>query len=404
MRKKRKQKKRRLKIMPLISMIAIVLFIGTFIHTYRADPFNIKDNNNGWTNPLQSLKNKNERINILVFGVDSLNNEKSNNSRSDSIMLVTIDPNKENPSIISIPRDTRVEIPGRKNFDKINHAHAYGGPELLVKTVEKLLDLDINYYVRINYNVVIDVVDALGGVEIDVPIDMRYRDPYATPPLNINIKKGLQVLDGEQSVHFMRFRKGYVNQDLGRIEAQQQFVKALIDKVLSPSTILKIPQFIDIAYSNIDTNMTKTNMVSLAAKGSTIDTQNLNKITLEGTPKTINGISYYVVTENSISDLKENYLSDDKDATYKAEVEVLNGCGVSGIAGEYGSAVEEYGFKIYKVDNYEKSTVDTSFIEYEKPYKNEAEIIQKKLGVDKLIEKNIGEANIRIIVGKDLAE
>lgn len=404
MRKKRKQKKRRLKIMPLISLIVIVLFIGTFIHTYRADPFNIKDDSNGWTNPLQSLKNRNERINILVFGVDSLNNEKSNNSRSDSIMLVTIDPNKENPSIISIPRDTRVEIPGRKNFDKINHAHAYGGPELLVKTVEKLLDLDINYYVRINYNVVIDVVDALGGIEIDVPIDMRYRDPYATPPLNINIKKGLQVLDGEQSVHFMRFRKGYVNQDLGRIEAQQQFVKALIDKVLSPSTILKIPQLIDIAYSNIDTNMTKTNMVSLAVKGSTMDTQNLNKITLEGTPKTINGISYYVVTENSISDLKENYLNDDKDATYKAEVEVLNGCGISGIAGEYGSTVEEYGFKIYKVDNYEKSTVDISFIEYEKPYKNEAEIIQKKLGVDKLIEKNIGEANIRIIVGKDLAE
>ena len=309
----RKNRKKKLRVRPIIMVMVIILLMGGFINRYKANSFNLTDENGGWVNPFDIFEKKNERVNVLVFGVDSSSKEESNSSRSDSIMLVTIDAEKEKPTVISIPRDTRVEIPGRKNLDKINHAHAYGGPELLVETVEGLFDININYYVRINYNAVIEVVDALGGVEIDVPVNMKYSDPYATPPLNINIKKGLQVLNGEQSVQFMRFRKGYANQDLGRIQAQQQFVQALLDKVISPSTILKVPELIDIAYKNVDTNIPKNKMVSLGVTASSIDTENLNKITLEGTPKTINGISYYVVEEELIDELKINYLSDLKD-------------------------------------------------------------------------------------------
>ena len=306
----RKKKKKRFKIRPIIIVMAIILLMGGFINRYKANSFNFTDENGGWMNPFDIFEKKNERVNVLVFGVDSSSKEESDRSRSDSIMLVTIDAEREKPAVISIPRDTRVKIPGRKNFDKINHAHAYGGPELLVETVEQLFDININYYVRINYNAVIEVVDALGGVEIDVPLNMKYSDPYATPPLNINIKKGLQVLNGEQSVQFMRFRKGYANQDLGRIQAQQQFVHALLDKVISPSTILKVPELIDIVYKNVDTNIPKKEMISLGLAASSIDTENLNKITLEGTPKTMSGISYYVVEEESINEMKTNYLSD----------------------------------------------------------------------------------------------
>lgn len=306
MARRRRRKKRRI---PIIIFIAIFLFLGSFLNAYRANPLN-QDGDQSWSNPLEILKGKRERINILVFGVDSLGKNGGKGSRSDSIMLFTLDPDKEKPSIISIPRDTRVKIPGRKNFDKINHAHAYGGPELLVDTVEEFLDIHINYYVGINYNVVIEVVDALGGVEIDVPIDMKYSDPYDNPPLNIDIKKGLQVLNGEQSVHFMRFRKGYANQDLGRIKAQQQFVEALIDRVLSPSTILKVPQLVDIVYNNVETDIPKSKMVSLGIAATSINIEHLNKITVEGVPKTINGISYYVVTEDAIDELKSEYFND----------------------------------------------------------------------------------------------
>jgi len=405
MRKQRKQikkRKQRRKTLPLIIIIAIILFLGSFINTYRANPFNANNDNSGWGNPLQLLKNKKERINILVFGVDSASKEKSNNSRSDTIMLFTIDPNNENPTIISIPRDTGVEIPGRRNFDKINHAHAYGGPELLVKTVEQLLDININYYVRINYGAVIEVVDALGGVEIDVPMNMKYSDPYDSPPLYIDIKKGLQVLDGQQSVHFMRYRKGYANQDIGRIQAQQYFVNALVDKILSPTTILKVPQLVDILYKNIDTDISKSKMVSLGVIGSSIDTKKLNKVTLAGSPKTINGVSYYGVDEDDIRELRSTYLTDSEDVLSEAKVSVLNGCGVSGIAGIYADKVKEYGFDVYSIDNYEKSSVDTSFIEYGKAYKKEAERIKHELGINLLIEKYNDEANIRIIIGKDL--
>lgn len=401
MRRRKRQKQKR-KIAPIIIFIALILFAGSFINTYLANPFN-SGVDSKWGNPLQLIRNKKERVNILVFGVDSVNKEKSDRTRSDSIMLVTVDADKEKPTIISIPRDTRVQIPGRKNPDKINHAHAYGGPELLVKTVENLLDIDIDYYIRINYNAVIEVVDALGGVEVDVPMNMKYSDPYDTPPLHIDIKKGLQVLDGKQAVQFMRFRKGYVNQDLGRIEAQQQFVKALMDKVLSPSTILKVPQLVDIAYNNIDTDISKSKMLSLGVLGSSIDTDKLNRVTLEGTPQNIGGVSYYVVNNDDIIELKHNYLSDNKDADLSAKVEVLNGCGISGVAGEYAEKVENYGIDVYNINNYEKSTIDKSFIEYRKEYKSIAENIKYELGIDKMVEKDNEEADIRIIIGSDLA-
>lgn len=306
----RRKSKKKQKIKPIIFAVVVLLLLGSIFNTYLASPYN-KNNNGEWKNPLELFAGSTEGVNILVFGVDSISKD-SDNKRSDSIMLLTIDKDKQKPTIISIPRDTRVKIPGRKNHDKINHSHAYGGPELLVKTVEQLLDIKINYYVGINYNAVIEVVDALGGVEMDVPINMKYSDPYDEPPLHIDIKKGLQVLDGQQSIHFMRFRKGYANQDLGRIEAQQQFAKALVDKTLSPATILKIPQLIDIIYENVNTNISRKNMLSLGLMYSTLDKDSINKITLSGKPKMVNGVSYFVVSEDDIVELKNNYLMNEQ--------------------------------------------------------------------------------------------
>lgn len=159
------------------------------------------------------LNSSSDRTNILLFGIDSESLSSEKGTRSDTIMLLSLDPSVKEPILISIPRDTRVKIPDRNTQEKINHAHAYGGTELLVKTVEEFLNLQIDYYVKINYLAVEEIVNAIGGVSIDVPIDMRYEDPYADPPLNINIKQGLQTLNGREALHFLRFRSGYANQD-----------------------------------------------------------------------------------------------------------------------------------------------------------------------------------------------
>ena len=166
----------------------------------------------------------NQDLTFLLLGIDTKDLSKDSKERSDTMMLCKIDRSTGGISILSIPRDTKAFIRGRKNEERINHAHAYGGPELSVKAVKDLLGIDLDYYVRVDYKIVKEYVDLIGCVEVDVPQDMHYEDPTADPPLYIDLKKGKQVLDGDKSLQFLRFRKGYKDQDIGRIRAQQQLV------------------------------------------------------------------------------------------------------------------------------------------------------------------------------------
>ncbi|MDU5185340.1 MAG: LCP family protein, partial [Peptoniphilus harei] len=136
-----------------------------------------------------------ENLQFLMLGVDSLDSKKADNARSDTIMVVNLDGKTGKVNIISIPRDTYTKINGYKKT-KINHSFKYGGSELTLDTVNKLLGTDIKYYVTVDYRFVEDVVDKIGGVEVDVPIDMKYEDPTADPPLTIDIKAGRQNLKG----------------------------------------------------------------------------------------------------------------------------------------------------------------------------------------------------------------
>lgn len=352
-------------------------------------------------NPLNIFGNRKERTNILVFGIDAKNPEDVSKRRSDTIMLFSVDGAGKNPVLLSIPRDTRVTIPGRKSPDKINHAHAFGGSELLVETVEGLLGIEVDHYVRVNYRAVEEVVDALGGIEVDVPMNMRYNDPYDDPPLHIDIKKGLQVLDGENAVHFLRFRKGYKNQDIGRIEAQQQFVQALKEKVLSPSIIPKIPQLIEIFYSNVDTDISKTRMLTLGTKVAGLNNEEMIKLTLPGNSKYIGGISYYVPDEEEIRQLRNSYLVGEVEKIY--EVSVLNGCGVSGIASKYQSFLEAEGVTVSSIGNYESSDLEVSFIEYTKGFEKQAQKMANLLNIKELREvEALSDSDLQVVIGSDL--
>ena len=210
------------------------------------------------------------------------------------MMLCKADKSTGEISILSIPRDTKARIRGRRNEEKINHAHAYGGPELSVKAVKDLLGIDLEYYVRVDYNIVKKYVDLIDGVEVYVPMDMKYSDPVADPPLYINLKKGQQVLYGDEALQFLRFRKGYANQDLGRIEAQQQFMKSAIEKTLRPENIVNVPQMIKAYYDYVDTNMPLDIIMKFAMKAKKFNTEGIQMATLPGDGEYFNGVSYFI--------------------------------------------------------------------------------------------------------------
>lgn len=252
-----------------------------------------------------------DSITFLLMGVDSNDVKKSTGTRTDTMILCKVNKSTGKISMLSIPRDTKAYIRGRDNEEKINHAHAYGGPELSVKAVRDLLGVNFEYYVKVDYRIVKEFVDIIGGVEVDVPMDMKYSDPTADPPLYINLKAGLQVLDGDKALQFLRFRKGYADQDLGRIRAQQQFIMAAIKQALKIENVGKIPQMIKTYYDNVETNIPLDLILKFAVNIKNYDIEGMQMDTLPGQAKYINGVSYYVPNEEEMKTIVDTMFNDD---------------------------------------------------------------------------------------------
>ena len=251
---------------------------------------------------------KNKSMTFLMMGIDSKSFSESKGVRSDTIMLFNVDRGTGDIRILSIPRDTRTPIDGRKSKEKINHSFAYGGPELTLKTVEDLLGVDIDHYVVVDYKVVSDYVDLIGGVKFNVPMDISYSDPVADPPLKIDLKAGEQVLDGDKALQYLRYRKGYKNADLGRIEAQQSFLKELIAQSVKPGTVLKLPGLYWIYSQGVSTDIP---LSKLALYGISLFKYDMDKITSEtlpGSPKTIDGIYYFIHSEEKTAQIIQSMI------------------------------------------------------------------------------------------------
>lgn len=238
------------------------------------------------TNYSELLKQQG-KFNILLMGEDNVEGSR----RSDTILFITVDLDDKNMRVMSLPRDTRVEIP-RHGVQKLNHAFAFGGPELMKATIEKYLGQPILYYVLVDYDSFPEFVDMLGGVEVDVQKRMRYVDRAGH--LDINIQPGKQVLDGKQALHFVRFRKDALG-DIGRIQRQQQFIKALIKKAYDPRIIVKFPELAAQAMKIFRTDMAPKLAVQLA--GYTQHELGRDRMffsTLHGEPAMINRLSYWI--------------------------------------------------------------------------------------------------------------
>ena len=228
-----------------------------------------------------------DKTTIMIMGVDERDDDVG---RSDTLMIASLDPKKKQASLLSVPRDTRVKIKGH-GFDKINAAYAYGHEQLSQETVEGLLGVNIDHYIIINTKSFQKIIDAIGGIDIDVPKRMHYEDPWDDDGgLVIDFQAGKQHMDGAKAITYVRYRDE--EGDLGRIRRQQDFMKACMDKLVSPAIIPKLPTVIKEVMSSIKTDLSLRQLLEFAGTLKESKDNGLKTDMVPGRPLYIEGISY----------------------------------------------------------------------------------------------------------------
>jgi LCP family protein required for cell wall assembly len=248
---------------------------------------------------------------MLLIGIDSRDGERA---RSDTMMLAAVHPEKQRAYLISIPRDSFVELPGR-GYDKLNHAMAYGGPKLVKDSLERFLDVKIDRYATIDFDGFRKIVDQLGGVEINVKKRMKYTDP--SDDTYIDLQPGLQTLNGKQALDYARYRKsdlGPEDSDYERIVRQQEIVKALANKGDSVQAFFKAFKLMEILGQHVKTDLTEAEIASLLLTYYDPAENHLETDTLKGADERIwrNGIRgwYYLVPKQERSRVHQKLLQE----------------------------------------------------------------------------------------------
>lgn len=299
----RKRKKRPIILLVLILLLAAAAWawsIWVRVHDNPSPPDN-------YTSP--DISETGTKItNILILGIDQLGEGPG---RADSIMVMSINEDTDDVSIISVPRDSRVDVPGHGK-DKINHAMAYkGGVALMKSTVEQLFGVPIDHYVYTNFSGFMEIIDILGGVNINVERPMVHETVYSPP---INLSPGLQRLNGEKALAYVRFRTD-TKGDFGRMERQQIFLKAVASEVLQVGTVFKLPKLLEQTARHIRTDMTIPQLLSFARRASSLDMDSVVTVALPGRNANIEGVSYVVLDQDVLDDTITRYLRWEEDKT-----------------------------------------------------------------------------------------
>jgi LCP family protein required for cell wall assembly len=284
----------------IISVIGIMIWGGIYALNYYLGEDTVL-NSDGTVSNITTPKKK--IINALICG--------TNQTLSDTMIFVRYNVETGKIAMMSIPRDTYVDNEYCIGH-KLNAIYRGKNAIPLVKQIEDLLSVDIDYYLIFDSTMLIDMVDAVGGVEINVPIKMKY-DDY-TQNLHIDLKPGVQVLNGKQAEQFVRFRKGndgggYTMGDLERTSVQQTFIKSFIATILSASNITKIPSLINIALKNTDTNVTAREALRYSTDAIKINTENIVSYTAPGEPKYIDELSYFILDKDKAKAIIEKEFS-----------------------------------------------------------------------------------------------
>ena len=234
----------------------------------------------------------NERVNVVVMGVEG--------TRTDTMIFMSIDTKTNKVDAISIPRDTYHPTAGKtgQGQAKLNAVYGFkeiGGPLGVKNAISELLGVPIDYYVKVDYAGVKEIVDLIGGVEVDVPFRMQYDDPYSIPPLHIDFQPGVQVINGDQAMAYLRFRKNNDGSrsggDVKRMERQQDFIKSAAKSAMQ----IKLPYIVARGISHVETDMPmhKAIILATAMLGSKMDDVNIQTIPSKGTGTGKDGLSYF---------------------------------------------------------------------------------------------------------------
>ena len=271
-------------------------------------------------------------MNLLVIGSDRRADQPSAGGRSDTIMIVHVDPDQNYLSVLSLPRDLRVEIPGHGK-GKLNSAFAYGGAALAIKTVEQTTGVDINHYLEIDFEAFSSMVDSLGGVYVDV--DKRYYNPDYNYEL-INLYPGYQLLKGSDALDYVRFRHD-TNLDFGRMERQQRFLTALREQAMGWDLPFKLPGLISALFKNVTTDLGANQILELASWGVGLNGDGIRGITLKATTGTIGGAAHVLADEGQIAGAVDQLMYKDAPAGTGDSTAPTAGAGGGSRAGGTGS-------------------------------------------------------------------
>lgn len=265
-------------------------------------------------------------VNLLLMGIDEVpdvpkDSQEVFTGRTDTLLLVRVDPENQTTSLLSIPRDTRVEIPNY-GIAKINHANVEGGPELVAQTIHyNLGTVPVDRYVRVSTGAFREIVDLVGGVEVFVPKRMVYED--RTQGLYIDLQPGKQILNGSQAEQFARFRKDETG-DIGRVQRQQILLKALRQRLTSPTVIPKLPQIIRVLQRYIDTNLSVEEMLALANFALDLETDDLHMVMLPGRFSEVTefNASYWIADWKAGSQIMQDFFQVDPVASEDSSMAV----------------------------------------------------------------------------------
>ena len=232
---------------------------------------------------------ENELGYVLLMGVDRRDGDVG---RSDTLMLAAVDEEHGRAALLSIPRDTRIEV-GSYGYDKINHAYAFGGHEMTLASVSALVGVPITHYIMVDTSAFERIVDAVGGVDIDVEKRMYYEDPWDDGGgLVIDLAPGEQHMNGAQAIKYVRYRDG--EGDIGRIGRQQHFMRALLAQLLSPQVLPRLAAVVDEVKNAVDTDLTTRQLLTLATRLKDMEVGGVSMQMVAGTPAYLGDVSYWI--------------------------------------------------------------------------------------------------------------
>lgn len=346
--------------------------------------------------------NGKDTVRILVLGEDDSNARKKKQQiygLSDTIMLLNINFSTNTVRVLSVPRDTKVEIPDH-GTRKINAANVLGGPRLVVQMVEQVTGVRPDYYIETNLEAFRKCVNILGGVDLFVEKRMHYDDNWGN--LHINLKKGYQHLDGEKAMEYVRFRHDKMG-DIWRVERQQKFIKAIAMKALSPMNLPRLPRIVAAVRDNVDTDMDVKDLMALASLPRKVDLAKVKSATLPGLPQRIGGASYWVADPGQSAKLVQD-LFFTLEIPGLPKVEVLNGSGTPGAAQKIADLLKQQGYVVTAIGNAKSFSNPSSQVIAHKEGLKAVDKIAATVKVANVQQDNkpsSSKADVTVILGRD---